>query len=127
MRQQVSIALINAPEQDAQVVFEDWKQISVPSNMPVQIQTPAKSKTEPIVPEPLPVANGDERSHAGQGDAMALLESYRKAFASQGKEKQFFTCLKNLKVEFGKVPEDRLDFVIKQIRNFAKGQKVNLE
>jgi len=89
-------------------------------------QTPSKPKSAPTVPEPLPVANGDERSHAGQGDAMALLESYRKAFASQGKEKQFFTCLKNLKVEFGKVPENRLDFVIKQIKNFAKGKKVEL-
>lgn len=90
-------------------------------------QTPAKSKTEPIVPEPLPVAGVDERSQAGQGDAMAVLESFRQAFAAQNKEKQFFVCLKNLKVEFGKVPEDRLDFVIKQIKNFAKGQKVNLE
>ena len=60
-------------------------------------------------------------------DKIAKLESFRQAFAAQNKEKQFFVCLKNLKVEFGKVPEDRLDFVIKQIKNFAKGQKVNLE
>lgn len=121
------IALIDAPEQDAQVVFEDWKQISVPSNMPVQIKTPAKSKTEPTIPEKPPQDAPESTISVGDDDKIAKLESFRQAFAAQNKEKQFFVCLKNLKVEFGKVPEDRLDFVIKQIKNFAKGQKVNLE
>lgn len=89
-------------------------------------QTPAKSKTEPTIPEK-PPQDAPESTISGGDDKIAKLESFRQAFAAQNKEKQFFVCLKNLKVEFGKVPEDRLDFVIKQIKNFAKGQKVNLE
>ena len=121
------VALIESPEKDDAVILEDWKQISVPSNMPVQIKTPAKSKTEPTIPEKPPQDAPESTISGGDDDKIAKLESFRQAFAAQNKEKQFFVCLKNLKVEFGKVPEDRLDFVIKQIKNFAKGQKVNLE
>lgn len=56
-----------------------------------------------------------------------LLNEYRMKFQQAGKEAAFHKCLKSLKVEFGKVSEKDIDNVLLMVRNFSKGQKVNLE
>ena len=119
------IALIDAPEQDAQVVFEDWKQISVPSNMPVQ--TPAKPKTESTIPEKPPQDATESTISGGDDDnKIAKLESFRQAFAAQNNEKQFIKyCETGLKFKWGTVPSD-FEFAVKSINNFAKKQGVKL-
>jgi len=55
-----------------------------------------------------------------------LLDTYRMKFQQAGKEKAFHACLKSLRVEFGNVSEKDINNVLLMVRNFAKGQKVDL-
>lgn len=90
-------------------------------------QTPAKSKTEPTIPEKPPQDAPESTISGGDDDKIAKLESFRQAFAAQRKEKQFIKyCETGLKFKWGTVPSD-FEFAVKSIKNFAKGQKVNLE
>lgn len=127
------VALIEAPENAAEVVFEDWKQISVLSNMPpevhapVQIQVTKKEEPAPVQIKISPKEQSSQKPAASQNDGrFELLESYRMAFQKAGKEPAFHKCLKSLRVEFGKVSAKEIDNVLLMVRNFAKGHKVDL-
>lgn len=90
-------------------------------------QTPAKSKTEPTIPEKPPQDAPESTISGGDDDKIAKLESFRQAFAAQNKEKQFIKyCETGLKFKWGTAPSD-FEFAVKSIKNFAKGQKVNLK